>query len=216
MSRRGNSKAVRTSDREAPSPAPAVSPAQLKPAAVRRDAARAEAAVRSRNKNLRRILVIGLVLAALGSLIYFNTRRGAALPGQAVPQMVSRHLSPTDPTPIYETDPPTSGPHVAGPAAWGVFTTEQSKAAVVHSLEDGGVVINYRPDIDSATLGQLSVLAKSYDTDHLILAPYAGLSDPIVLTAWNRIDRLAAWEEDRIRRFVDAWSGQDHHAESGS
>lgn len=214
MSQHGNTKPVRT-----PHGVPlsaAATPEQPKPATARREAARVEAAVRRRNTKIRRLLAGALVLAALGGLIYVNSRREAALPGQAVPQMVSRHLAATEPTPVYETDPPTSGPHVAGPAAWGIFTTEQSKAAVVHSLEDGGVVINYRPDIDQATLGQLSALAKSYSTDHLILAPYAGLSDPIVLTAWNRIDRLAAWDEDRIRRFVDAWSGKDHHEESGS
>lgn len=77
---------------------------------------------------------------------------------------------------------------------------------MVHSLEDGGVVINYRSDLDPAMIGQLTAVVNSYASDHLIMAPYPGLTKPIVLTAWGRIDQLDTLDEARVRRF--AMSGE--------
>lgn len=164
---------------------------------------------------MRNLAVWGLSLALVTGLIYVSARRNAALPGDSVAQMASRHIGATDPTPVYNSDPPTSGPHVEQPAAPGVYTEPLSKTAMVHSLEDGGVVISYRPDIDTPTLDRLTSLADEYVTD-VILAPYEGLTEPIVVTAWNRIDRLDAVDEARIREFIDAWAGKDHHGSSGS
>ena len=36
-------------------------------------------------------------------------------------------------------------------------------------------------------------------------------TDPIVLTAWGRQDRMAAVDEARIRKFIDEYVGIDHH-----
>lgn len=196
-------------------PEAAASPKQPKPPMSRSDAARAAGAARRRKQQLRRLAVGALGLAVIGGFLYYRARSDAALPGQAVSQMASRHIAVGDPTPRYDTDPPTSGPHVPEPASWGVYTEPLDKPAMVHSLEDGGVVISYRPDLDRATLDQLTTLAKTYTTD-LILAPYPGLSHPIVLTAWGRIDRLDTLDEARIRQFADAWRGKDHHGDSGS
>ena len=85
----------------------------------------------------------------------------------------------------------------------------------MHNLEDGGVIINYRPDLDKASVSRLEGIARSYDSD-IVMAPYPGLSDPVVLTAWTRIDRMGTVEDARIRRFIDAYRGKDHHQSSGS
>ncbi len=187
-------------------------PKQGKP---RQDAARAAATAMRRTARIRNLAVAGFALASVAGLVYLSVRRDAARPGQSVAQMPSRHIAPTDPTPVYNTDPPTSGPHLPEPAAWGVYTEPLDKPAMVHSLEDGGVVISYRPDLDASTVDLLTTLADEYPVD-VILAPYVGLTNPIVLTAWNRIDRLEALDEIRIRKFIDAWHGKDHHASSGT
>jgi hypothetical protein len=38
------------------------------------------------------------------------------------------------------------------------------------------------------------------------------MSSRIALTAWNRIDQFAEFDEERIVRFVRAFRGADHHA----
>jgi len=47
---------------------------------------------------------------------------------------------------------------------------------------------------------------------NVLMAPYPGLSDPIVITAWRRIDHLTTYDEARIRRFVDQYVGINHHS----
>lgn len=44
-----------------------------------------------------------------------------------------------------------------------------------------------------------------------MLAPYPGMDTRIALTAWQRIDRLDEFDEERIERFIHAYRGEDHH-----
>ena len=120
-----------------------------------------------------------------------------------------------EPHPTYTTDPPTSGPHVPTVPQWGVHTDVLPLPLQVHGLEDAGVVINYQPNIDKATLDRLTALVNGYDTQ-VILSPYPNLSSPIVLTAWTRMDKLNTFDEARIQKFITAYKGIDHHRDSGS
>jgi len=159
--------------------------------------------------------IIGAVVLALGGLTFWIYWRDANTPGVAVTQQPSPHIPASDPEPNYTSDPPTSGPHQEGTAPWGFSAVPISKTLQVHNLEDGGVVVNFQPDLDQATVDLIRTLIESYDGE-VLAAPYPGLSHPVVLTAWNRIDRLPAWDEVRVRRFVDAFRGIDHHGQSGS
>ena len=48
--------------------------------------------------------------------------------------------------------------------------------------------------------------------DHqVILAPYPGMKTRIALTAWTRLDAFNDFDESRIRRFITAYRGIDHH-----
>ena len=48
--------------------------------------------------------------------------------------------------------------------------------------------------------------------EFVIAAPYYRMKPLIVLTAWQRIDRLSEYDEGRIVSFVEAFKGIDHHA----
>jgi len=185
------------------------------PLAGKRAEQAARVAQRRRSRALRRYALAAVVVLVLVGAAYAYYRYQENLPGDAVTQMRSPHIGEKESTPEYSTDPPTSGPHLQRVAEWGIRSDPVSKVEMVHNLEDGGVVISYRPDLDKATVDQLAKLADSYDTD-VLMAPYLDLSHPIVLTAWRRIDRLDQLDEGRIRSFVDAYRGMDHHGESGS
>ncbi len=178
--------------------------------------ARASAERRRRMKRLRGIgiaVAVALVLAGAVTAYFISE---ANKPGQGVGQQLSSHVKDvnTQHAP-YDSDPPTSGPHVPETVPWGVSATPVVKEFMVHNLEDGGVVISYKPDLDKATVDLLANLTRSYDTD-VLMAPYPGLSNPIVLTAWGRIDRMDAFDEARLKRFISAFKGIDHHKDSGS
>jgi hypothetical protein len=153
--------------------------------------------------------VAGRVLISMGGWLYARAR--GPIPGEFVPSLGNDHI-PTDETPHvpYNSDPPTSGPHLPYIAPWGVHARPLSKELQVHNLEDGGVVINYKPQCADQVQAGLRAIADRYP-DHVVLAPYPTLDRCIALTAWTRIEKLDELDERRVVRFIEAYRGIDHH-----
>jgi hypothetical protein len=162
----------------------------------------------------RRLLGVGVaalvvVLGAAGAWLYARSRPA---PGEFVPSLGNAHIAtPETPHPPYNSDPPTSGPHLGYIAPWGVHARPIPKELQVHNLEDGGVAVQYRPDCADRVLDRLKTIVGRYP-DHVLLAPFPGLDRCLALTAWTRIDKLDDVDEGRIVRFIDAYRGIDHHA----
>ena len=111
----------------------------------------------------------------------------------------------------YNSDPPTSGPHLPYVAPWGVHTVPIVKELQVHNLEDGGVVVQYHcPNGCPELADKLAAIVKGYDRQ-VVLAPYPGMKTRIALTAWTRLDAFDEFDEARIIRFIRAYRGIDHH-----
>lgn len=192
----------------------------------RQAVARAEAARRKRTRTMQRMAIFGAIGLAFLGLVTFLVLREAGKPGRLVDQQVSIHVEPGQPHAEYTTDPPTSGPHVGRILpSWQVYSEPITKELQVHGLEDGGVVINYTPDLDQTTIDRLAALAQTYHNkpakqNHVVMSPYPekfkGSDAKIALTAWRRIEYLDAYDEQRIRQFIDAYVGIDHHGESGT
>src|SRR5262249_28678748 len=149
----------------------------------------------------------------------------AQKPGERVAQQHSPHLNATtDAHDPYTTDPPTSGPHVPDAPPFGVLEQAVPKELQVHALEDAGVVINYQPTLDKDTVGKLrdlvyslpQVAVNNVPGGYVLMTPYDKLSNPIVLTAWTRIQRFDKYDEAAIRLFINSYRGIDHHKDSGS
>lgn len=141
---------------------------------------------------------------------YFAYRAAADLPGARMSDQGNRHIATADtPHEPYNSDPPTSGPHLPYIAPWGVHTRPIPPELQVHNLEDGGVLVQYScqcPEI----VEKLGAIVRRYGK-HVILAPYSGMKSRIALTAWTRIEQLEAPDEKRIVRFIEAYRGIDHH-----
>lgn len=154
------------------------------------------------------VIVVVVVAVVVG---YFAYRATADLPGAKMPDQGNRHLqTAAEPHEAYNSNPPTSGPHLPYIAPWGVHTRPIPPELQVHNLEDGGVMVQYNcecPDLAA----KLAAVAQKYDK-HVIVAPYPGMTSTIALTAWTRIETLSAFDEKRIRRFIEAYHGIDHHS----
>jgi hypothetical protein len=150
-----------------------------------------------------------LVVVGMGGWLYARARGPS--PGDFVPSLGNDHI-PTAETPHvpYNSDPPTSGPHLPHIAPWGVHARPITKELQVHNLEDGGVVINYKPRCADQVQAGLRAIVERY-ADHVVLAPYPGLDRCIALTAWTRIEKLDELDERRVVRFIEAYRGIDHH-----
>jgi hypothetical protein len=159
----------------------------------------------------RRTIIAGAVVVLAAIVVgYFAYRAQANLPGVQYPDQGNLHVPSVDtPHEKYNSDPPTSGPHLPYIAPWGVHTRPISKELQVHNLEDGGVVVQYNcecPDL----VAKLKAIVDRYDR-YVILAPYPGMPNKIALTAWTRLDTLDELDEGRVKRFIEAYRGIDHH-----
>jgi len=174
-----------------------------------------------------------IFLLSLFSLFGSHTPASAAMPtndqpGRAMPLQGNLHIvSPGTPHNPYNSDPPTSGPHVRWLAPWGVHKVPIPLEIQVHNLEDGSVVNQYkcsapcpkliakiealtkRPDL--LALPKAAVNPQGPPAIRLVVAPYPTMKFPIALTAWGRIDTLNRYEETKILRFIKAYIGIDHH-----
>jgi hypothetical protein len=141
---------------------------------------------------------------------WFAYRAVADLPGQKLPDLGNKHI-PTAETPHapYNSDPPTSGPHLGYLAPWGVHTRPIPRELQVHNLEDGGVVVQYNCECPELA-EKLAAIVRKYPK-FVILAPYPTMKTKIALTAWTRLDTMDEFDEKRIVRFIDAYKGIDHH-----
>ena len=161
-----------------------------------------------------RLLATGLTVAVVAAALvgYWAYRAAADLPGVKLADQGNVHIQlATEPHVPYNSDPPTSGPHMPYIAPWGIHTEPIVRELQVHNLEDGGVMVQYHcatpcPDLAA----KLTEIVRRYETQ-VILAPYPGMRTRIALTAWTRLDAFDDLDEARIVRFIRTYRGIDHH-----
>lgn len=155
----------------------------------------------------------GGAAVVISLLVIWGVISASNRPGMSVPDLGNLHIEEGTSSPIaYNSTPPTSGPHYGSLARWGIHTEPIPDELMVHNLEDGGVGIWYDcPDGCPDLVSQLESVAERYH-EGVLLAPYTGMEARVALTAWNRIDRLDGFDEERVVRFIQAFRGVDHHA----
>lgn len=164
----------------------------------------------------------------LGACVSAAAAPATDQPGRAVPLLGNEHLtSPGTPHIPYNSDPPTSGPHVHWVGKWGVNKVPIPLEVQVHNLEDGGVVVQYKCSAPCPELiAKLEALTQRPEllampkallshqgppAIRLVVAPHPTMKPAIALTAWGRIETLDQYDEAKILRFIKAYIGIDHH-----
>lgn len=154
------------------------------------------------------LLGLAALIAIVGGLLIY---RGIvrATTGEGVAVLPSNHVG-ADAQPVYNSNPPTSGDHITSEAPWGISSSPRSDIALVHNLEHGGIVLQYRPDLEEAQRQQLEKVARELlrRNRKLVLAPRPENEDPITATAWGRILRLQSVDADAIQGFFSAHINQ--------
>jgi hypothetical protein len=180
-----------------------------------RDARQTQLAREARKSWLQRVarrsailLMIAAIVSALGWWIL------RPKPGTFVASQGNAHIAGQAVGFKYASDPPTSGPHLASHASWGIHEQPIPKALQVHSLEGGGVLVQYNCTDCDDLIRNLKDIVRRYP-DKAILAPYPGMKTRIALTAWSYLDAFDEFDEGRILRFIGAHRGIDHHVRGG-
>ena len=171
---------------------------------------RRKVGARSTRRKLKLRLAVTATVVVAAVVGYFAYQAVPGQPGMKFPDQGNLHVATTsDPHEPYNSDPPTSGPHLPYIAPWGVHTKPIVNELQVHNLEDGGVVVQYNCDCPD-DVAKLRNIVSKYDR-YVILAPYPTMKTRFALTAWTRIETLEQLDEARVRRFIDAYRGIDHH-----
>jgi hypothetical protein len=119
------------------------------------------------------------------------------------PEAGRTHIQPSQQPSNWNSTPPTSGDHLATPLSGGVYDSEQDERAIVHNLEHGYVVIQYK-GIPEDQVNQLREFARKRSGDKLVLAPYSGLEqDGVALTAWRNLETMQRVNLVVVKAFVD-------------
>ena len=166
----------------------------------------------------RMLFVIGLgILVATLGIFVLDQVGGSSSDGEDLdlssvetfPDQGRRHLEP-DESFVYNSNPPTSGPHAAVGVAPGIYDSPQPFASLLPVLEQGGIVIYYRPDlVGSAGEENLRTLVQDgLDQEFtIVLTADDRIDDPIVATAWRHALRLDAFDRERLRDFILGFGG---------
>lgn len=114
------------------------------------------------------------------------------------------HVLDDDSDVEYASDPPTSGPHKSSPGVEGALDEPLSRPLQVGVLEEGKVLIQYRPDLREAARAELEDLAG----DEVVVAPAPDLSRGVVATAWTFKRACDEVDVEALIQFVDERAGK--------
>jgi uncharacterized protein DUF3105 len=168
-----------------------------------------------REQRNKRLMIGGAIVLAVVVVIvavYFLLPKPVAAQGHQVPIEGNRQHQPQTSAIPYRNRPPSSGDHYDQPANYGVSTQEIPTGNWVHSLEHGGIVVLYRPDLcDAACQAVLRDTYNSAPTSQLfpgyrkmVVTPYTDMDHAVATVAWGWLDEMDAPDKDRILAFYRA------------
>ena len=114
----------------------------------------------------------------------------------------------------YPQSPPVGGDHDPAWQNCGVYIDPVRNENAVHSLEHGAVWISYAEDLPEADVATLQGLAEGQS--HSLMAPYPGLTSPVVMTAWGKQLAVDAVDDPRIEEFIEDFQEGPQTPEPGA
>ena len=160
----------------------------------------------------RKRLVLGgtatLLAVASAVLLFLFFPRPTVAQGHQVPIEGNRQHVRTGEPMEYRNRPPSSGDHYDQPAGYGVFQREIPLPNLVHTLEHGGVVVYYRPDLcDQACVGVLQQTYASapksqrYGMVKMSVVPWQDMDHVVTAAAWGWVDEMDQPDASRLVAF---------------
>ncbi len=173
---------------------------------LRREERQSEKEATYKNRKIKRFLKwtvwLVIIAAILYGLVWLTTVNVPKEMGQEYPNQGQEHIAVGATHVPYNSNPPTSGPHYAQPAGWGVYQQNGlPDEQLIHNLEHGGIWISYSNDVATDTIQKIEDLAKQYP-NKLIVTPRSKDDTKIVLASWQHLLKLDAFDEATILNFI--------------
>ncbi len=165
--------------------------------------------------------LISLIIAmagVIGLLLFFNAHDRSTFdqsvgPGQVFADQGTRHIRPGQaPGIAYDSNPPTSGPHV--PVAVRHDQTTLSTDQLLQALEVGDVVMTYGSPQPPAALRALAIrVAGPFDpalaaSGQAVLLDHLPGSRGFDALAWRHLLHVAAPGDGALSTFAEYWLGR--------
>jgi len=126
---------------------------------------------------------------------------------QSIPIQNRDHINQSETLQVYNSNPPTSGPH-AGAIKGGFYSEEILDINGVHNLEHGFIWITYR-NISPNAIATLKKIAKRYSGRVLVSERMAN-DTQIAMASWGRLDKMteSTFDEDYALRFIKKYTNK--------
>lgn len=151
------------------------------------------------------IIIGGVVVIAvflIGILLYLNLREPPGISGVVNFPRPARGHDENLQLP-FSPLPPAGGTHNPTWQNCGIYTQPVRTENALHSMEHGAVWISYQTTLAQSEVTKLQDLVRG--ESFLILAPYAELKSPIVLTAWGVQLEVDSASDKRIAQFIEQY-----------
>ncbi len=162
-------------------------------------------------------IAIGVIALLSGGLLAAHDAPGitgsGSGPGVGFPDQGAALLRPGDLQPVYDSNPPTSGPHVPVPVT--SDGAQLSDYQLLQALEVGDVVFMYGTPGPPSGLARLAnsiapfTPALAATGGSVILATRPGTVGVIAL-AWTRMLHVASVSDPQLRSFAEYWLGRGY------
>lgn len=160
---------------------------------------------------------IGVIAFLSGGLLVGHDTPGIkgtdSAPGVSYPDQGAAQLRAGDLEPVYDSNPPTSGPHV--PAAITRDGIQLTNYQLLQALQVGDVVFMYGTRQPPAGLAVLASSIAPFTPSlaatggAVVLATRPGVSGVIAL-AWTRMLRAPDASDPQLRSFAEYWLGRGY------
>jgi hypothetical protein len=131
-----------------------------------------------------------------------------------IPTQGNLHVNPGGTHAVYNTNPPTSGPHFPIVPQRGVYTTPFVTEYLPHFLEHGGVEVQYNKDAPPPVIKALTDIVRKeldHDIGQVLLAPRPDMPCEVTITSWQRVEAFgtADCQPGSLGHTFDAQSAAD-------
>lgn len=145
------------------------------------------------------LIYLVLLTVVIFGIIFISNQPKSVRPGQAIPIQGREHISESADVPIYNSNPPTSGPH-AGPVKGGFYSGEIKDSNAVHNLEHGFVWISYK-DVNDETIEKLEKIGRSF-SGSVIVSRREANDSKIALVSWGRLEKMDTFNDELTIEFI--------------
>ena len=153
-------------------------------------------------------IILLIVLSVLGYNQIFKTPSIIMEDmSQSIPIQNRDHINQSETLQVYNSNPPTSGPH-AGAIKGGFYSEEILDINGVHNLEHGYIWITYR-NISPVVQATLKKIAKRCSGRVLVSERMAN-DTQIAMASWGRLDKMteSTFDEDYALRFIKKYTNK--------